>query len=129
MSRLPTTPTLSIRAFRYAPGLWDALAVVLVLALVIVLARSSQGVLAPLKTLESEPVTLDLANLPGYAGRTALRMLAALALSLLFTFTYATLAAKSRRAEMILIPVLDILQSVPILGFISITVIWFMSLA
>jgi NitT/TauT family transport system permease protein len=105
------------------------LAIVLVLALIVVVARTSQGILAPLKTLDSEPVTLDLANLPGYAGRTALRMLAALALSLLFTFTYATLAAKSRRAEMILIPVLDILQSVPILGFISVTVIWFMSLA
>jgi NitT/TauT family transport system permease protein len=56
-------------------------------------------------------------------------MLAALALSLLFTFTYATLAAKSRRAELLLLPLLDILQSVPILGFISITVVFFMSLA
>ena len=52
-----------------------------------------------------------------------------LALSLLFTFTYATLAAKSRRAELVLVPLLDILQSVPILGFISVTVVFFMSLA
>ena len=50
-------------------------------------------------------------------------------LSLLFTFTYATLAAKSRRAELLLIPLLDILQSVPILGFISVTVVFFLSLA
>jgi NitT/TauT family transport system permease protein len=56
-------------------------------------------------------------------------MLAAMALSLVFTFTYATWAAKSRRAEAILIPLLDILQSVPILGFISVTVVFFMSLA
>ena len=56
-------------------------------------------------------------------------MLAALALSLVFTLTYATWAAKSRRAGVILIPVLDILQSVPILGFLSITVVFFMSLA
>jgi NitT/TauT family transport system permease protein len=56
-------------------------------------------------------------------------MLAALVLSLAFTFTYATWAAKSRRAEVVLIPVLDILQSVPILGFISVTVVFFMSLA
>ena len=49
-------------------------------------------------------------------------MFAALAASLIFTFTYATLAAKSRRAEMVLIPLLDILQSVPILGFLSFTV-------
>ena len=47
--------------------------------------------------------------------------------SLVFTFTYATLAAKSRRAASVLVPLLDILQSVPILGF-SITVIFFLSL-
>jgi NitT/TauT family transport system permease protein len=56
-------------------------------------------------------------------------MLIALAASLVFTFTYATLAAKSRRAALILIPLLDILQSVPILGFISLTVVAFMALA
>ena len=50
-------------------------------------------------------------------------------MSLVFTFTYATLAAKSRRAEVLLVPLLDILQSVPILGFISVTVVFFMSLA
>ena len=124
-----TTPPVSVRAAKLVPGFWDVLAVALVLTLVIAFARSSQGVLAPLKTLETAPVDLDPANLPLYAGRTALRMLAALALSLVFTFTYATLAAKSRRAEMLLIPTLDILQSVPILGFISVTVVWFMSLA
>jgi NitT/TauT family transport system permease protein len=50
-------------------------------------------------------------------------------LSLLFTFSFATLAAKNRLAEMILIPILDILQSVPILGFISVTALFFMSIA
>ena len=50
-------------------------------------------------------------------------MLLAIVCSLLFTFTYATLAAKSRRAELVLIPLLDILQSVPILGFLSFTVV------
>ena len=58
-----------------------------------------------------------------------MRILIALAVSLLFTFTYATLAAKNRQAERLLIPLLDILQSVPILGFISITVVFFMALA
>ena len=50
------------------------------------------------------------------------------AVSLLFTFIYATLAAKSRRAEMLLIPLLDILQSVPVLGFLSFTVTFFLGL-
>ncbi len=56
-------------------------------------------------------------------------MLAALVLSLAFTLTYATWAAKSERAGRLLVPILDILQSVPILGFISVTVVFFMSLA
>src|SRR5581483_8605497 len=129
MSSGDTSAPALLRARNLVPGLWDVLAVVLVMGLLVVLARSSQGVLAPLKTLESQPVSLDIANLPGYAGRTALRMLVALALSLIFTFTYATLAAKNRRAEMVLIPVLDILQSLPILGFISVTICWFVSLA
>ena len=55
-------------------------------------------------------------------------MILALLASLLFTFTYATLAAKVRRAEILLVPVLDILQSVPILGFISVTIVAFMAL-
>jgi NitT/TauT family transport system permease protein len=50
-------------------------------------------------------------------------------LSLIFTFTYATLAAKNKQAERLLVPLLDILQSVPILGFISVTVVFFMALA
>ena len=73
-------------------------------------------------------MSLDYWKLPYYALRTTLRMFAALAASLVFTFTYATLAAKSRRAEMVLIPVLDILQSVPILGFLSFTVTFFLGL-
>ena len=57
-----------------------------------------------------------------------MRMLAALVASLIFTFTYATLAAKSRRTEMVLIPILDVLQSVPVLGYLSFTVVFFVSL-
>ncbi len=58
-----------------------------------------------------------------------MRMLAAMAASLVFTFAFASLAAKSRRAETLLVPLLDILQSVPVLGFISVTVTAFMALA
>jgi NitT/TauT family transport system permease protein len=83
----------------------------------------------PLTSLTSSPTSLDPSNLPGYAARTTLRMMAAMVLSLLFTFTYAAWAAKSRRAGMVLIPLLDILQSVPILGFLSVTVVFFLSLA
>jgi NitT/TauT family transport system permease protein len=108
---------------------WDVLAVLLILGLLVFLAEASRHLLQPLSELRVRPVSLDPGNLPEYAARTTLRMLIAMVLSLVFTFTYATLAAKSRRAERLLIPLLDILQSVPILGFISITVVFFMALA
>jgi NitT/TauT family transport system permease protein len=108
---------------------WDVLAVLLILGVLVFLAEASRHLLQPLSELQVRPVSLDPGNLPEYAARTTLRMLIAMVLSLVFTFTYATLAAKSRRAERLLIPLLDILQSVPILGFISITVVFFMALA
>jgi NitT/TauT family transport system permease protein len=108
---------------------WDVLAVLLILGLLVFLAEASRHLLQPLTELQRQPVSLDPANLPAYAARTTLRMLIAMMLSLLFTFTYATLAAKNKRAERLLVPLLDILQSVPILGFISITVVFFMALA
>ena len=107
---------------------WDALAVLLALGVLAFIGSTGRHLTEPLARLEVAPVTLDVWALPGYAARTTLRMLAALAFSLGFTLTYATLAAKSQRAEQLLIPILDILQSVPILGFISITVVFFLSL-
>ncbi len=108
---------------------WDVLAVLLILGLLVFFAEASRHLLQPLTELQLKPVSLDPANLPEYAARTTLRMLIAMLLSLLFTFTYATLAAKNKRAERLLVPLLDILQSVPILGFISITIVFFMALA
>ena len=108
---------------------WDFLAILLILGLLIFLGEASRNLFEPLAELQRQPPSLDPRNLPEYAARTTLRMLIAMALSLLFTFTYATLAAKSRSAERVLVPLLDILQSVPILGFISVTVVFFMSLA
>jgi NitT/TauT family transport system permease protein len=108
---------------------WDVLAFIVVIGLVVFLGETSRGLFAPLTQLQLSPISLDPWHLPEYAARTTFRMFAALALSLLFTLTYATWAAKSERAGKLLVPILDILQSVPILGFISITVVFFMSLA
>jgi NitT/TauT family transport system permease protein len=108
---------------------WDVVALVIVLGLVVALGEASRGLLEPLAKLKATPISLDPRQLPFYAARSTLRMFAALAVSLLFTFTYATWAAKSPRAGKLLVPILDILQSVPILSFISITVVFFMSLA
>src|SRR5437868_12356866 len=108
---------------------WDILAVLLILGLLVFLGEASRNLFEALAELQRQPPSLDPRNLPEYAARTTLRMLIAMVLSLFFTFTYATLAAKSRSAERLLVPLLDILQSVPILGFISVTVVFFMSLA
>ncbi len=108
---------------------WDVLAFIVVIGLIAFLGEASRGLFAPLAQLAATPLSLDPVHLPEYAARTTLRMLAALAVSLVFTLTYATWAAKSERAGKLLVPILDILQSVPILGFISITVVFFMSLA
>jgi NitT/TauT family transport system permease protein len=73
-------------------------------------------------------ISLDPRNLPNYAARSTLRMFIALILSTLFTFIYGYAAARSKRAERVLVPLLDILQSVPVLGFLSVTVTAFIAL-
>ena len=113
---------------RLMPSRWDVLAFLLVIAFFIYLGEAAHGLTQSLDKLEATPISLDPWSLVGYTARTALRMLIAMVASLVFTFSYATWAAKSRRAEIVLVPLLDILQSIPILGFISITVVFFLSL-
>jgi NitT/TauT family transport system permease protein len=120
-----------------ARGLWrrpalrwaDLVVAAALLALLFGLLRLAPELNEPFlpKTAPST-VSTDPANLPYYAARSLLRMFIALILSILFTFVYATAAARLRRAEKVLIPVLDILQSVPVLGFLSVTVTAFINL-
>jgi len=106
----------------------DAVATLLVLAIVMLLGSGAHQMVAPFVAAQQPRISLSPAVLPVYALRTTLRMLAALVASLIFTFIYATPAAKSRRAETVLIPLLDVLQSVPVLGYLSFTVVFFVSL-
>jgi NitT/TauT family transport system permease protein len=122
-----TAPTISADTRRLVPNKWDLIVVPLVFGLIALIAHGAAEMAAPLAQVRATPISLDPARLPDYALRTTLRMLAAMAVSLFFTFTYATLAAKSRRAEMLLIPILDVLQSVPILGYVSFTVTLFLA--
>ena len=111
-----------------APNFFDVAALSLVIGALVTIAVGVQPDQCSADLLDATPISLDPRHLPEYALRTTLRMLAAMVASLVFTFIYATLAAKSRRAEMVLIPILDILQSVPILGFLTFTVVFFMNL-
>ncbi len=110
------------------PNAWDAAAILCVFAALIGVAHEAPGTFQRIDEPQALAISLDPIHLPDYALRTTMRMFAALLASLLFTFTYATAAAKSRRAALILVPILDILQSVPILGFLSFTVVFFMHL-
>ena len=118
----------ALASMRRLPNLFDVVAGVCIFAVLIYVAGIARGTMAPLDAPETAAVVLDPAFLPGYAVRTTLRMFAALLCSMLFTFLVATWAAKSRRAGLVLVPVLDVLQSVPILGFLSFTVVFFMGL-
>jgi NitT/TauT family transport system permease protein len=110
------------------PNLFDIIVFVIIAAAFVALAHGAGEMNEPLAKLDITPVTLDPANLPEYALRTTLRMFAAIVASLIFTFVVGALAAKSRKAELVIIPALDILQSVPVLGFLTFTVVFFMRL-
>ncbi|PMB53038.1 sulfonate ABC transporter permease [Fischerella thermalis CCMEE 5201] len=97
--------------------------------LLALVARVGAGALVSFEPPNIVPaIDLDPRNLPYYAGRSTLRMFIALFFSTVFTLVYGYIAAKSRRAERVMIPLLDILQSVPVLGFLSITVTGFIAL-
>lgn len=124
------TPAVAPRSLRQRPtSLWaDALCLALGLIALALIWHGVAEMRAPLAVLDADPMTLDLVRLPEYALRTTLRMFIALGASLLFTFVFATLAAKSRKAELLILPAIDILQSVPILGFLTFTVSFFLGL-
>src|SRR5215469_8472664 len=101
------------------PNLYDIIIFVVLAGAFVAVTHGAREMEASLATLDVTPVTLDPRNLPDYALRTTLRMFAAILASLIFTFLIAPLAAKSRKAELVIIPALDVLQSVPVLGFLT----------
>ncbi len=120
--------TISATVARAWPNRYDVVVFFALGALFVAVAHSAKSMHRPLEGLEVNPVSLDIRNLPQYALLTTLRMFAALGFSLLFTFIVAPLAAKSKKAERVIIPALDILQSVPVLGFLTFTVVFFLGL-
>jgi len=113
---------------RLRVGWWDIAAALLVFGAMAALIWTGRKVAAPFTLGQPVSISLDAMLLPEYALRTTLRMFAALAASLLFSLVYAAWAVKLPRAGRILIPLLDILQSVPILGYLSITITGFIAL-
>ena len=116
-----------VRPFGLANGA-DLVVLVLIGTLAVLVVHGVQQMARPLAQLRLNPVVLELARLPGYALLTTLRMFAAILCSLVFTFVVGLLAAKSRKAALVVVPALDILQSVPVLGFLTFTVAFFLNL-
>ena len=107
---------------------WDMLLLILIFAVLFFFGWAGSQMATPYQLGEPLPISLEPSNLPFYALRTVLRMFIALLFSILFTFTVGLLAAKNRRAEQVIIPAIDILQSIPVLSFLSITVTGFIHL-
>lgn len=114
---------------RFPFGLPDIAVILGILVLLTVVARVGAGALVSFDPPDIVPaIDLDPRNLPYYAGRSTLRMFIALLFSTMFTLVYGYVAAHNRWAERVMIPLLDVLQSVPVLGFLSITVTGFIAL-
>nr|WP_284498355.1 ABC transporter permease subunit [Legionella maioricensis] len=107
---------------------WDILLLLIVFSVLFFLGWAGSQMATPYQLGEPIPISLAPSNLPFYALRTVLRLFIALIFSIVFTFIIGALAAKNRRAEQIIIPAIDILQSIPVLSFLSITVTGFIHL-
>lgn len=123
-----SNPFMNAYKGRLYPNFWDMVALLFALGLIALLAWDAKQMSAPYHLGQAVTISLDPHYLPGYALRTVLRMLIALFFSLLFTFVFGTWAAKSKRAGRIIIPIIDICQSIPILGFLSVAIVGFISL-
>src|SRR5580658_10674841 len=115
-----------LRRPRFSPI--DVVVFVAIILLLFGILRLARSINTSSATAHVAVISTDPANLPYYAARSLLRMFIAFFISVVFTFVYATAAARSRRARAVLIPILDILQSVPVLGFLAITVTFFIAL-
>jgi NitT/TauT family transport system permease protein len=126
MALIRTFPTgETLRRFRFRPV--DILVGAGVFLLIYAIVRVGAGARVPIPPSQA-PFDMSPARLPYYAARSLLRMFIALFFSFAFSLGYAYVAARNRRARVVMIPALDILQSVPVLGFLAITVTFFLRL-
>ena len=104
-----------------SPNGWDFLAMVMIFTLIALVAFGANQMSDSYQLGDLIPISLEPQYLPGYALRTVIRMFIALFFSLIFTIILGAAAAKNRHAERLVIPAVDILQSVPVLSFLTIT--------
>lgn len=107
---------------------WDICAFVLIAAIFFFVAWVFQKMSQPFNVGALVVIDLNPDMLPEYCLRSVARICLALLASLLFTFTFGYAAAKSVLAEKLIIPAIDVLQSVPVLGYLSVGVWGFLTL-
>ena len=127
MAVTPTFPSRdAMPRFRFGP--LDAVVGAGVFLLLYVIVRVGASAHVPFNPSQVTTIDTSPSRLPYYAARSLLRMFIALFFAYAFSLGYAYAAARSRRARRVLIPALDILQSVPVLGFLAVTVTFFLAL-
>ncbi len=94
---------------------------VLWLILVVMLGLLKLAYYAP-PAAKATPISLGIRYIPYYAWRSVSRMILAYLLSIVFSIFYGYAAARNKRNEKIMLPILDILQSTPILTFLPVFV-------
>jgi NitT/TauT family transport system permease protein len=97
-------------------GVIDVLLIFIVISAITLLVAAASRWTARLNP--SVQISLSFSALPAYAGYSLLRMILGYLLSLVFTLVYGHIAATNRRASIVMVPLLDILQSIPILSFL-----------
>ncbi|HAV93905.1 MAG: sulfonate ABC transporter permease [Legionellales bacterium] len=102
------------------PNIWDLIAFVLIFGVFFFLGQAMQDLAFGSDVMDTGRIDLSLSMLPTYALFSVVRMFVALLFSLLVTFVFGTLAARSVVAERFIIPIVDVLQSIPILGYLTI---------
>jgi NitT/TauT family transport system permease protein len=127
MAVTPTFPSRdSLRRLRFRP--LDAAVGAGVFLLIYVAVRVGASAHVPIHPGRATAIDTSPSRLPYYAVRSLLRMFLALFFAYTFSLGYAYVAARNRRARRVMIPALDILQSVPVLGFLAVTVTFFLAL-
>jgi NitT/TauT family transport system permease protein len=128
MAVTPTFPSRDVVRRRLHIRPLDVLVGGAIFLLLYVVIRVGASAHVPLPRGRATTISTSPADLPYYAARSLLRMFIALFFAYAFSLGYAYVAARSLRARRVLIPALDILQSVPVLGFLAVTVYFFLAL-
>ena len=109
-------------------SIWDIIAIMTIFWIFVLIKNATEYMYAPVPLNLENEISLNIKNLPQYALRTSARILIGLVISIIVSIIYALIAAKNERLRKIMIPFIDIMQSIPILGYISFTITGFIAM-